>query len=385
VSVVDVLGFRIALSLEGPGHFKQLRRDGWFSWLARPFDAYAVPSFNAEVPNPWLTNLSQIYTDPAGEESENVASFIAANCRSLNNREQWVREIQSVFPVAALGTCMNNAPGGARPRAKDWHADKVGLMKRYRFHLAFENQNEDHMTEKLWYALEAGTLPVYLGDRNAQRWAPPRSFIDAHQFSDGVELGKFLLRLSQDRLLYDSYHAWRRLAPPEHLVRLFAPITKHHIKCRICLWARDRRLQSRFWPWSEVSMRLIRPSRAETGGGVTATAPFFVPCVGSVYFLSRTSSTGTVARTHQSFPLGIRGLIDVTAAPGALAVDVPCNSLAQLCLPRSAHDGALLTPRTTRLLLDGDEVPSAVRGGHLCASRALGCGQGGAPRRLTVL
>lgn len=90
--------------------------------------------------------------------------------------------------------------------------------------------------------------------------------------------------------------------------------------------------------------------------------------------------------THASLRVPtIRGFIDVTAAPGALAVDVPCNSLAQLCLPRSAHDGALLTPRTTRLLLDGDEVPSAVRGGHLCASRALGCGQGGAPRRLTVL
>ena len=81
----------------------------------------------------------------------------------------------------------------------------------------------------------------------------------------------------------------------------------------------------------------------------------------------------------------LRGPINVTAAPGALAVHVPCNCAARLCLPRSAHDGgALLTPSTTRLLLDGAEVPAVVRGGHLCASRTLGCGQGGAPRRLSA-
>jgi len=87
--------------------------------------------------------------------------------------------------------------------------------------------------------------------------------------------------------------------------------------------------------------------------------------------------------THASLLVPtIRGHINVTAAVGKVAVHVPCNSIAVLCLPRSAHDRAFYTPRSTRLLLDGAEVSSEVRGGHLCASRALGCGKGGEPRQL---
>jgi len=80
----------------------------------------------------------------------------------------------------------------------------------------------------------------------------------------------------------------------------------------------------------------------------------------------------------------LRGLINVTAGPGALDVAVPCNTAATLCLPRAAADaGALLTPASAALLLDGAEVPAAASGdGHLCLAAAVGCGAGGAPRSL---
>ena len=77
----------------------------------------------------------------------------------------------------------------------------------------------------------------------------------------------------------------------------------------------------------------------------------------------------------------IRGYINVSAKPSALEVRVPCNSVATLCLPRTAHDTA---PRKTRLLLDGVEIPSATHGGHLCGVHGVGCGAGGAPRRLSA-
>ena len=84
----------------------------------------------------------------------------------------------------------------------------------------------------------------------------------------------------------------------------------------------------------------------------------------------------------------IRGYINVTATSDAtrstLTVRVTCNTVAQLCLPRSAHAKTLLTPRSTRLLLDGSEIAAVASGGHLCASHLLGCGQGGAPRQLSA-
>jgi hypothetical protein len=80
----------------------------------------------------------------------------------------------------------------------------------------------------------------------------------------------------------------------------------------------------------------------------------------------------------------LRGYINVTAEPGAVAVGVPCNTIATLCVPRSAQDATLYTPETHLLLLDGIEVSAVATGTHLCASEPLGCGPAGAPRRLST-
>jgi alpha-L-rhamnosidase len=81
----------------------------------------------------------------------------------------------------------------------------------------------------------------------------------------------------------------------------------------------------------------------------------------------------------------IRGFINVTARPGAVEVGVPCNAHATLCVPRSAQEqGALFTPESHQLLLDGREVPAIATGGHLCAAQTLGCGAGGLARHLSA-
>ena len=111
--------------------------------------------------------------------------------------------------------------------------------------------------------------------------------------------------------------------------------------------------------------------------GVHQTAPGFAT-------FTVKPKLGSLAHASITVPT-IRGYINVTAGPGSVNVDVPCNTLAQLCLPRSSRDEMLYTPRTTRLLLDGIEVPAFVTdGGHMCASEPVGCGGGGASRKLTA-
>ena len=97
----------------------------------------------------------------------------------------------------------------------------------------------------------------------------------------------------------------------------------------------------------------------------------------------------------------LTGYINATATPTRLEVNVPCNSAAKLCLPRSTADTArrvargagLATskelqakPLQTELLLDGATVESVVDGGHLCTheSVAVGCGASGAARVLSA-
>ena len=110
--------------------------------------------------------------------------------------------------------------------------------------------------------------------------------------------------------------------------------------------------------------------------GVHQTAPgwatFIVkPKLGSLQHASITIPT-------------LRGAINVTVpAEGGLAVGVPCNSFATLCLPRRAGE-ASLTERSHALLLDGNEIEVAMTAGHLCAVEPVSCGANDAPRMLTA-
>ena len=64
--------------------------------------------------------------------------------------------------------------------------------------------------------------------------------------------------------------------------------------------------------------------------GVHQTAPGFATFIIKPKLGSLTHAAITVPT--------LRGYINVTATPGNVAVHVPCNSVASLCLPRSAQD-----------------------------------------------
>lgn len=78
----------------------------------------------------------------------------------------------------------------------------------------------------------------------------------------------------------------------------------------------------------------------------------------------------------------LRGHIRVTAQPGAVDVDVPCSTLATICLPRSSDDTSAMNAKTTTLLLDGIETASVHSAGHICAASPVSCGAEGAVRKL---
>ena len=54
-------------------------------------------------------------------------------------------------------------------------------MRRYKFYLAFENTNEPgYVTEKVYDALDAGVIPVYLGAPDVEGAVPRNSTLNAH-------------------------------------------------------------------------------------------------------------------------------------------------------------------------------------------------------------
>ena len=70
--------------------------------------------------------------------------------------------------------------------------------------------------------------------------------------------------------------------------------------------------------------------------------------------------------------------VDVKTKPTyTVTATLPCNTVASLCVPKSAAAAGAST-----LSLDGEKVPAVADGRHLCVS--AGCGAGGAARVLTV-
>jgi hypothetical protein len=71
----------------------------------------------------------------------------------------------------------------------------------YKFAVCFENSIlEGWITEKIFDCFYAGTVPIYLGAPDVERWIPPECFVDMRQFEGYEELREFLLTLTDDQI-----------------------------------------------------------------------------------------------------------------------------------------------------------------------------------------
>lgn len=121
------------------------------------------------------------------------ASSFITNCNDRNGRNEIVLKLQKYgVRVAAFGKCGRTIDDGMADRLLpdcvkhrgnpwDW---KACVLPYFRFHLAFENSNvQDYVTEKLFMAFHANTVPIYWGAPNVDEFLPdPHSIINLDRF-----------------------------------------------------------------------------------------------------------------------------------------------------------------------------------------------------------
>ncbi|KAG7338587.1 TPR domain protein [Nitzschia inconspicua] len=223
-----------AYSMEGSGIYKALEID---PKAYQKYKYYATTSFQSEVPLSYYSpSMYNIRHPPVNFETAiKGASFIARNCNSFSGREALLRDLikqasSTDFRIESLSACMRNAlpPNGVNLN------NKTEVMRSYLFHFSFENQKTpDYVTEKLWGALESGTLPVYFGAPNIREHVPPRSIIMVEDFTSTKELVSYLIQLSTDERLYNKYHEWRKQPLPQSFRDKY-DFTEVHSYCRVC-------------------------------------------------------------------------------------------------------------------------------------------------------
>ena len=229
----------IEFSMEGPQYWSTLYINPQ-AWRENRF--WSTTSYKSEIPLPYYSDeVFSIWHNDYVPYNTGIkgGAFLATNCDSKNRREELVKEmINHQFRVDAIGPCLHNAkpPNGLNNEL----SDKVSIMKQYLFYLAFENQCEDdYITEKLWGAYEAGTIPIYYGAPNVKDHVPNNSLIHVNAYNTTYELVQHLMAILDDPKLYESYHVWRTQPIPAHFHTKY-DFTATHSTCRTCRWAYSR-------------------------------------------------------------------------------------------------------------------------------------------------
>lgn len=124
-------------------------------------------------------------------------NFIYSNNNSDKNRNDFYLALSDYKKVDAGGKIFNNI--GERVK------NKYEFQKDYKFSIAFENsQKEGYITEKIVQAWQAGTIPIYWGNKRVVEEFNPKAFINVFDFESYESCIEYIKKVDQDDELYLS-------------------------------------------------------------------------------------------------------------------------------------------------------------------------------------
>ncbi|KAL9260945.1 Alpha-(1,4)-fucosyltransferase-like protein [Drosera capensis] len=168
-----------------------------------------------------------------------------SSSRCLAERNDLAKRLR-LLSHRSFGKCLNNVGGldmalSVYPKctngdysAPKWRDLLHCAMSHYKFILAIENtKTESYFTEKLFYALDTGAVPIYFGAPNVWDFVPPHSIIDESKFSSLDELASYVKSLANNPVAYAEYHAWRRCGILGEYGKILAA-NLDTLPCRLC-------------------------------------------------------------------------------------------------------------------------------------------------------
>lgn len=167
-----------------------------------------------------------------------VAAFIS-NCAARNNRSQVLKELMEYLPVHSYGGCLHNIDEpdkGGLPKAHMLRNETLNLGGQYYFVFAPENTNEvGYVTEKVYKALAMGSVPIYFGAPDIDRFIPhPSSIIHANDFETTLDLANYLKSLVADEKAYEKLFEWKKKEFTEDFNRILRLATRT-VQCRLAM------------------------------------------------------------------------------------------------------------------------------------------------------
>lgn len=202
------LGERMSLFLGEPPVVKPANADDslWsgfgtiFTWRddlirSRPFVKFRLPlpSTFPEVPDPPFRERRLLVNISGNKRSEHPAELYGAREATIRYCE---RAIPKEFDLYGVGWDQALEP---YPSYRGVTAHKWLAYPQYRFAVTYENMRglPGYVTEKVFDALRAGVVPVYLGAPNIEEYVDKEAFIDRDGFASDEELIRFLQEMDE--------------------------------------------------------------------------------------------------------------------------------------------------------------------------------------------
>ncbi|KAF9167252.1 Alpha-(1,3)-fucosyltransferase 11 [Actinomortierella ambigua] len=129
-------------------------------------------------------------------------AWIASNCKSLNHRQYYVKQLQKFIDVDVYGKCLKNKEWPKNPDGTE--LDTYEVVAPYKFYLAIENSNcDDYVTEKLERPFALGVVPIVDGPKDYSPFIPTsNSVIKEDDFASPAHLARYLHKLDNDDAAY---------------------------------------------------------------------------------------------------------------------------------------------------------------------------------------
>lgn len=175
-------------------------------------------------------------TVPYEDRNEGIMASFVSNCVQwrLDYLTALTSELQGLGQtVHNYGACAHNAEQS--DVSSDKYADKKRLSLRHKFLFAFENsETEGYVTEKLFYALSDGAVPVYRGAADVGRYLPsPNAAIVVPPDMSPADLARLLVAEAANATAYQNRLAWKSRTPDARWVAEM-DLGVSHSHCRAC-------------------------------------------------------------------------------------------------------------------------------------------------------
>jgi glycosyl transferase family 10 (putative fucosyltransferase) len=144
---------------------------------------------------------------PEKQESAPIVMFQSASA-NRSGRLEYALAVMNRIRVDSFGLVLNTRQ---LEQADTGRGTKLATIRRYKFCLCLENALDvDYVTEKFFDPLLVGTVPVYRGAPNVERFSPgDGAFINANEFSGPEALCTYLKDLARDEQAYRRFFKWR--------------------------------------------------------------------------------------------------------------------------------------------------------------------------------